>query len=522
MNKLSIVIFIIGAMFTNCVKLKKVDLVIHNAKIYTVNESFDVAQAMAISDGEIVAIGKEHEIMNKYRADDFFDAQTRPIFPGFIDIHSHFIGYGLNKLGVDVSSCTNQKDLIKKIKEYEIQNPEALWLIGYGWNDEKWGRKIGFYELKDAFTKPLLIWKKDGHQLLVNDLALNRTNLDSTILKDGIVGDRWIPNFIEAISYTRRQKKQAIRLSQEECLRNGLTTVADAGITNDELQLLKQFEKNGNLDVKVYAMLKPTSENIDWVSKNGKYKSTYLHVCSFKFMADGSLGSRGACLIDPYNDVNTFGELLLSKEDIVSYAKMCHAMDYQMNVHCIGDSSFRLVTTLMGEVLKYQNDKRWRIEHAQVIHPKDIENLKKYSILASVQPTHGISDKEWAISRLGSSRLLTAYLLKTLKKQNGIIGFGTDFPVENMDPIKTFFNTVIRSKEKYLAKEKMSREEALKAMTFWAAMYNFEDYDKGSLEIGKKADFVILSHDIMKVPDSRILDTKVLFTFVNGLKMYEQ
>lgn len=523
MNKILVLLTIL--ILSSCVKLKKVDLVIHNAKIYTVNQDFEIAQAMAITDGEIVAIGKEHEIMNKYRADEFFDAQTQPIYPGFIDVHSHFIGYGLNQLGVNVSEATNLDEMITLLKDYEKNNLETDWIIGYGWNPEKWTGKFQPERLDTAFDKPVLIWRKDGHQLMVNQLAGEKAGVGIEYATLRIVGDQLISKFVEAIEYTKGQKKQAIRLAQIECLKNGLTSVTDAGITNDELLLLQQFERNGNLDVKVYGMLKPTPDNLKWAPKNGVYKGDYLHVTSFKFMADGSLGSRSACLLKNYNDLNTNGNLLLTKEELLSYANTCKALGYQMNVHCIGDSTFRVVTDVMAEVLQNQNDLRWRIEHAQIIDPNDIDKLGQYSILPSVQPIHGVSDMNWAVKRIGEERINKAYLLKKLKDQNGIIGFGTDFPVETMNPIQTFYDAVARKDKEgstfsYLEKEKMSREEALKAMTFWAAMYQFEEYDKGSLEVGKKADFVILNRDIMDVEEEEILNAEVLYTFVNGLKMF--
>lgn len=522
--KVSFIVSFCILIFAGCVKLKKVDLVIHNAKIYTVNQDFEIAQAMAITDGEIVAVGKEHEIMNKYRANAFFDAQTQPIYPGFIDVHSHFIGYGLNQLGVDVSNANNIEDVIKLLKEYQNTHMETNWIVGYGWNGVNWKGKIKMELLDEAFDKPVLIWQKDGHQLMVNKTAHQKVN-PSAVTGSIRITDKQIPSFVEAIQYTKQQKKQAIRMAQEACLRNGLTSVSDAGIWHDELLLLKQFDDNGTLGIKVYGMLKPTEQNFNWAKKNGTFSGDNLQINAFKFLADGALGSRGACLLNNYSDLAINGNLLIQQDEMLAYAKKCDALGYQMNVHCIGDSSFRVVVNAMGKVLNMQNDKRWRIEHAQIIDTADIHKLGKYSILPSVQPTHGISDMGWAKNRLGEERLKHAYLTRTLLEQNGIIGFGTDFPVENINPIETFYAAVVRKNNKgttapYLQKEIISRTDALKAMTFWAAMYQFQEYDKGSIEVGKRADFVILNRDIMEVEESEILETEVRYTFVNGVKMF--
>lgn len=513
-------------LFCSCVKFKKADVVIHNAKIYTVNENFEIAQAMAIKNGKIIAIGKEHEIMNKFRADEFFDAQTQPIYPGFIDAHAHLLGYGLNQLSVDIGSIQTQTELIDKLKTYQKANPKFNWLVGYGWGDAFLNGNINNNQLNANFPNtPVLLWRKDGHGLLVNKKAISIATNDSIIIPNGLVPDEYINQFIEAISYTKSQKKQAIRLAQEACLKNGITSVTDAGITNDEWKLYKQFNNNSQLDVRVYAMLKPTTKNLVDMQQ-GIDTNDFLTVRALKLVADGSLGAKSACLLEPYESSTSYGKLLLSKDELLKYAQEAYEAGFQLNVHCIGDSSFRVVTDVMGTVLKFQNDKRWRIEHAQIINKADINKLGKYSILPSVQPTHGISDINFAQKRLGAKRLKDSYKIKSLIKENGIIAFGTDFPVEGMNPIQTFYDATVRTVSNkdvsYLSTEKTDRETTLKAMTFWNAMAQFQLDAIGSLEVGKKADFVILNRDIITVPAENIMEAEVQHTFVNGYKMYSK
>ncbi len=517
--KRSVVLVIILSL-SACVKLKKVDLVVHNAKIYTVNSNMDIAQAMAIQDGEIVAVGKEHEIMNKYRADDFFDAQTQPIFPGFIDAHCHFIGYGLNQLATDVSGAKSIEGIAEQLQSINNDQKDS-WIVGYGWNEKNWKDSVITNKvLNTAFPNtPVMLWRVDGHQLLVNHAALKQVFGDSIIATDGRVYDEHIPLFTEKINYTRSQLKQAIRLAQEACLKNGLTSVADAGITNEEWDILAQFERNGNLDVRVYAMLKPTPKNFKQAGKEGPYHGDYLHVNSFKFLADGSFGSSTALLTKPYQETANYGKELLSYEELLSYANSMKSLGFQMNVHCIGDSAFKNAIKAMREVLVNANDKRWRIEHAQLIDSTNINLLSAYSIIPSVQPSHGISDYGMAEGKIGKERLNQSYLIKTLLAQNKYIAFGTDFPVEPINPFRTFYHAIERNQADYLSKETITREQALKAMTIWAAKAQFEDKDKGTLEIGKKADFIVINRDIMTVSPEEILKTDVLFTFVNGYKM---
>jgi predicted amidohydrolase YtcJ len=307
----------------------------------------------------------------------------------------------------------------------------------------------------------------------------------------------------------------------------GLTTVDDCGLDYREVLTIDSFQKKGELKMRVYAMLSDAKHNYDFLFKNGKIKTDHLNVRSFKVYADGALGSRGACLLQPYNDrPNWYGFLLSPLSHFDSVANIIAANNFQMCTHAIGDSGNRAVLNIYAKYLKGPNDKRWRIEHAQVVNQNDFAAFGKYNIIPSVQPTHATSDMYWAGQRVGREREKGAYAFKQLMQQNGWIPLGTDFPVEDISPFKTFLAAVFRQDAKgypgggYQMENALSRQEALRGMTIWAARSTFEETEKGSLEKGKLADFIILDRDLMTVAPAEVLQTTVLATFIGGSKVY--
>lgn len=521
-NKLLFLFFLLTLF--SCVKLEKADLVIHNAKIYTVNPDFEIAQAMAIKDGKIIAIGKEHEMKNRFRADRFFDAQTNPIYPGFIDAHAHFLAYGLNAEGVSLKGVSTIEELINKLSVFIENKEEADWVMGYGLSSKIESDEKLFQALSLKFKKhKIYLWFLDGHKMILNDVAVKKV-FPQQGLRNGVLYDKEINILLAKIEYSRKQKKQAIRKAQDDCVKHGLTSVADAGISMNDFDLYQYLDKEDQLKIRVYGMLTPSQESINY-AYNGIYQGDKVVVRSFKLKADGALGSSTAYLLENYVGKETRGELLITKDSLLALAELCRETGYQLNVHAIGDGAQEMVAQGMGEILERTNDLRWRIEHAQMVAPDNINMFSKYSILPSVQPMHGITDADWAIEKVGSERLKHAYQIKTLLKQNGMIAFGTDFPVEEINPLKTFYAAVVRKTNQgpidYLEKEKVSRINALKAITYWNAIAQHQDSTIGSLEVGKDADFVILSRDIMTVSEDEILKTEVIRTFLKGISVYK-
>lgn len=527
---------------SSCYKNVKVDLLVHNAKIYTVDNTFSITDAMAIKNGKIIALGPENEIMNKYYADETIDAKTRPVFPGFIDAHCHFLAYGLNLENINLTGTASFEEVLNRVKNKGEAN-QSGWILGRGWDHNSWAVKE--FPDKDSLdllfpNTPVFLRRIDGHAALANQQALDQagitteTKVDGGVIevKNGKLTGILIDKAVELVSKVIPQpgvedKKNALLKAQENCFEKGITTVDDAGLEKEEVELIDQLQKEDELLMKVYAMLSPSNENFERYLPNGPYITDKLSVRSFKFYADGALGSRGALLINPYSDdPGNTGLLQNSAEYFRKNAQKVLSSGFQMNTHCIGDSANRMILNIYGELLKGVNDKRWRIEHAQVVHPEDFKLFKENTVIPSVQPTHATSDMDWADERLGKERLKSAYAYKKLLEQNGIIALGTDFPIEDIDPMKTFYAAVVRKDGQgnpasgFQMDNSLSREEALKGMTIWAAVSNFEEENKGSLEIGKSADFIILDRDIMVVPEKDLLNTKVLYTIIDGKKVY--
>lgn len=533
-------------LLTSCYRSEEADLIVHNANIVSMDNDSTVFEAMAIKDGKIIEIGKENQIMNKYTAEDVIDAKTATILPGFYDAHCHFLGYGLSKMQLELYDIMSMEEMVEKCLDYQQTNSEE-WIVGRGWDNTDWeDQSFPNNELlNEAFPNtPVLLRRIDGHGALANQKALELAGITDTtfisgghieILEGKITGmlmDNAVDQILNIIpEASKEKKKQAILLAQEDCLEYGLTTVTDAGLKKEEALLLQEMEAEGELKMRVYVMLSDNQDNFEYFldSIGHPIETERVNIRGFKFYGDGSLGSRSACLTKPYYDVTdtvTYGFMLKEAVYFKEMALRIHKTDFQMCTHCIGDSAARTLLNIYGEVLGGYNDKRWRIEHAQVIHPDDYHLFADYTIIPSVQPTHATSDMLWAVNRLGDKRLKDSYAYKKLMKQNYLVALGTDFPIENISPIETFYAAVARKnlegnpKNGFQIENALSRWDAMMGMTFWAAMANFEESHKGSLEVGKDADFVILSQDILSVPEEMILDTYVKSTYILGENVY--
>lgn len=551
MQRFLIILFIVFVLIS-CGESQKIDLIVHNAKIYTVNETFAVAEAMAVDKGKIIAIGAENEIKNKYLAKEYIDAKKQAVYPGFIDAHCHLYNYATFLQELNLNGTTSFDEIITKTIAYSKTNlsvPERAgkfgWIVGRGWDQNDW--EVKEFPTKEKLDElfpntPIYLTRVDGHAALANQKALDLAQIDiNTIINGGIIEKKngkltgiLLDNALEKIktvipNQTKKQLTTALLLAEQKLVEVGLTTIDEAGLDRQQIELIEELQKTNQLKMKVYAMISATEELLEYYLKKGPYKTDRLTVSSFKFYADGALGSRGACLLQPYSDVlthNEYGLILHEKEFYEKYAPLLYEKGFQMNTHCIGDSANHLITSIYATVLKGSNDKRWRIEHAQVLDSADFELFSMYNIIPSVQPTHATSDMYWAKDRLGNERIKNAYAYKKLLQQNGLIALGTDFPIESINPLYTFYAAVARKDlsdfpENGFQKENaLTRQETLKGMTIWAAVANFEENEKGSLEVGKYADFVILNQDIMEVEDSQIPKTKVMFTFINGEKVY--
>ncbi len=520
------------------------DLLIKNAVVYTVDSTFTIADAFVINAGKIVAVGKAAELEEEYLAREVIDAQGKAIYPGFIDAHTHFYEYGLGLQQVNLKGISTWHAVTDSVQSFVRNNPDG-WVIGNGWDQNLWpGKKFPDKALLDSLfpMRPVLLSRIDGYAAIANQAALDIAGIKpnqkvtggeiETIngKLTGVLLDNAVGIVTRKIPAADEQVTQAALLSaQQNCLAVGLTTVDDAGLPYTMVNTINQLQKKGDLKMRMYVMLADREENYNYLFKNGIFKSPRLNVRSIKMYADGALGSRGACLLRPYADQAGWSGFLLSNpQHFKQIAEKLANTNIQLNTHAIGDSANRVMLKIYAGVLKGKNDKRWRIEHAQIVAPEDLHYFGDNNIIPSVQPTHATSDMYWAGKRLGEDRIKAAYAYNQLLKQNGWMALGTDFPVENINPLYTFYAAVARKDLKgypekgFQPENAITRTEALKGMTIWAAKANFEEKEKGSIELGKYADFVILDADIMRVSASQLPYAKVLKSYINGEKVYEK
>jgi len=542
MIKQFIFIAIITFLFTACSKKQKVDSICFNGHVISVDSNNNQQEAFAIKDGKFVAVGSNSFINENFESLQKIDFQKQFVYPGLIDAHSHFYGLGNFLKMVDLTGAKSWDECVERCnKFYALHKPNVL--LGRGWDQNIWAdKKFPTNEkLNELFGNiPVMLKRVDGHAAIVNNLVLNLAKInESTLVSGGLVLTSkkkttgvLIDNAVDLVeavlpSITLNDKINALKTAEQHCFDYGLTSVCDAGLDLNIIHLIDSLQQSGTLKMRIYAMISLTDENLKEAMEIGVYKTEKLNVSSFKMYADGALGSRGACLIKPYSDdVHNHGFLLTDIGKMKRYIYQIAASNFQLNTHCIGDSTNRLILELYSKFLLKNNDRRWRIEHAQVVNPADIELFKSYKIIPSVQPTHATSDMNWAINRLGNERIKQAYSYQNLLQQNNWLPLGTDFPVEHVSPFYTFYAAVARQDSNgkptdgFNKENALTRQQALKGMTIWAAKAAFEENEKGSIEANKFADFIVSDIDLLNEKDLlKIRNTKPKQVFVNGIKV---
>lgn len=530
-------------LFTSCSRREAVDVIVYNAKVYTVNSKFDTVEAFAVKNGKILELGASDDIKSKYAGKEEINARGKAVYPGFIDAHAHFYGYGQSLQTADLRETKSWDEVLKRLSDFAKTHPDG-WLIGNGWDQNDWENKA--FPTNEKLTalfpdRPVFLNRIDGHAAIANQKALDDAGIKSEqklvggdmLAENGKLTGVLIDNAVALVerkipSPDAKLAEKIFIDAQKNCFAAGLTTIDDCGLSYLAVEFIEKLQKENKLKMRLYVMLSDEPDNYKYLFNRGPVKTDRLNVRAFKVYADGALGSRGACLLHPYSDMpDKTGFLLSDQKHFEEIARKIAANHFQMCTHAIGDSANRVILNIYNKILKGKNDQRWRIEHAQVVNANDFGLFGSASIVPSVQPTHATSDMYWARQRLGVERLKSAYAYKQLLKQNGWIPLGTDFPVENINPLLTFYAAIVRADAKGFPKggfqmeNALTPEEALRGMTIWAAKANFEEHEKGSLEKGKFADFVMLDHDILKSTPQNILKTKVLKTYLNGEKVYE-
>ena len=528
-------------LFVRCTTNIEADLIVYNAKVYTVDSAFTIQEAFAVKNGIFIDIGTSEHILKRYKAKEVIDAEQKPIYPGFYDGHAHSFMLADYLQQVNLVGCKSVQELISRIQEFRQKHKESKWIIGGGWDQSLWPDKE--YPNRDTLDKyfpdiPIFLHRIDYHAAVVNSEALRIAQIDTAITVEGgkIAVDSTqritgvlIDNAMALVSkYIPAGDEinilQKLRQAQDSLLSVGLTSIVDAGLSTEQLDLLKKFYELDSLKIRNYAMIFAEPHNINKYINEGIYESDKLTVKAIKMMADGALGSRGACLLENYADEESKGFLLHSRQEFQESLTQLASSPFQVAIHAIGDSANRMLLDLYGalDVKK----KRWRIEHAQVVHPADFIKFKNFNIIPSIQPTHATSDMNWLEERIGTERMKGAYAYKELLKAYGKVVIGTDFPIEHFNPLYSFHAAVARQNVDNLPKggfqmdNALTREEALRGMTIWAAYGCFQEKKRGSIEKGKDADFVMLADDIMTASNDKLRNIKTLRTVIAGESVY--
>ena len=540
-----ILTILIVLALTACNPLTKADLLVYNGHIQTVDERMNEVEALVIHDGKILDAGTKRDMQSKYLPMVKKDLKGAHVYPGLIDAHCHFIGLAENHAQVNLIGTNSYEDVVQRVEKFvQAAETKPEFIIGRGWDQNDW--ELQEFPTNTIFNElfpntPVALTRVDGHAMIVNQAALTRAGItpETEIAggeiqrdEDGTLTGILIDNpmmLVEAQfpALDEPRKRELLGWAQEYCLAYGLTTLSDAGLNREQIELLDAMHEDGSLSLRVYAMISNKPELVDHYLNAGTYKTDRLNVTSFKVYADGALGSRGAAMREDYSDQdNHRGAMLSTPAQLRELATRLAQSEFQMNTHAIGDSANVEMLRIYQDVLQGMQDKRWRIEHAQVM-PSDGYAAYGDNIVPSVQPTHATSDMYWAMDRLGEERIEHAYAYQTILKNAGKIALGTDFPVEQVNPWLTFYAAVGRQDTSgypaggFQMDQALTREQALRGMTIWAAYANKEDHEKGSLEVGKFADFIVINEDLMSVPLNKIPDLQVLETWIDGVQVYE-
>lgn len=534
-TKIAISVFMLF-LTLSCTRVEQVDTLLYNATFYTLDSLQPEASVIAIKDQRIVAVGQQ-SLLDRFEANERIDLEGAFAYPGLIDAHCHFYQLGLNESRLSLLGTQTFEEIVDRIKAFDAQYAPSV-LYAWGWDQNDWPTAEFPVNtlLNELFPdRPVVLRRIDGHAYLVNDYALNLAGITvytevegGAILKKanrltGVLIDGPMRLIDESLPEMDRDSQvRALLAAQQIAFENGLTTVNDAGLSRSVIELIDSLHQTGDLKMRVYAMISASKDQLDYYLDRGPVKTPRLNVRSFKVYADGALGSRGAALKEPYaDDHEHYGAIVTPLEEMQSIAERLAKSDFQMNTHAIGDSANYFVLDLYERVLSNPAKVRWKIEHAQVVDEADFDRFAQ-GIIPSVQPTHATSDMYWAEDRLGAERIKGAYAYQALLQRAKMLALGTDFPVEQVSPLLTFYAAVARQdlsgfpSRGYFAEQALTREQALKGMTTWAAYSNFEEHEKGMLKPGYYADITVLSHDLMRINLSEIPKVAVKLVFLAG------
>ncbi|HET7189954.1 MAG TPA: amidohydrolase [Gemmatimonadaceae bacterium] len=529
------------------------DLIVTNARIYTVDDTRPVVAAMAVRDGKVLFTGSVREAMAlRGPSSRVVDLGGSVVIPGMVDAHAHLLGLGQSLRNVNLVGARSYDEVIARVVDAAKGQPDGKWILGRGWDQNQWGDTR--FPTHEALSRalpnnPVWLTRVDGHAGLANAAAMRaagvtaasvdpsggRIERTATREPTGVFIDNAKSLVERSIpAPTREDTRKAIAAAITESQRWGLVGLHDAGESRATIDLMEEMAKAGQIPFRLYVMVSDDSAAITHYLARGPQSGLYdnhLWIRAFKLYADGALGSRGAALLEPYSDdPSNRGLLLTAPAHIQDVASRALRGGFQVNTHAIGDRGNRVVLDAYEAALKANPtaDHRFRVEHAQILNHDDIPRFAELGVIPSMQAVHQTSDMYWAGSRLGLGRLLGAYAWRSLLNTGVVVPNGSDFPVEAVNPLLSFHSAVSRQDAEnwpaagWMPEQRMTRDEALKSMTIWPAYAAFQETTMGSLTPGKLADFVVLDRDIMTVPERDILGTNVLATYIGGQAVYKR
>ncbi len=521
-------------------------------RIHTMDTTQPQVQAMAFdAAGKILAVGQAQALLARYPGAKHLDVGTATVVPGLIDAHGHVEGLGLTFLTVDLVGSANKQEIVGRVRAFEKTLPAGAWLIGRGWDQNDWPDKAfpAAADLDAAFPeRPVWLYRIDGHAGWANTAAMRAIQRDlagnwqpdgGIIRRDaaGRPSGVLIDNAMDLMEAVRppmdeATAERALVLGMQAAVEHGLTGVHDAGIPLEELRRYQRLADQGQVPLRIYAMADGNKAALQFLCRNGLYRhpSGRLQMRAVKLYADGALGSRGAAMLEDYSDDHgNRGLMVMSAEELAVAPDKAHRCGVQVATHAIGDRGNRMALDAYAKVLgrDVDSDHRWRIEHAQILSPDDVPRLAKLHVIASMQPTHATSDMPWAQDRVGPQRIVGAYAWRQVRDAGTHLALGSDFPIESVDPRLGLYAAVTRSDAQGLPAggwypdEKLTAFEALRGFTLEAAYAGFGEHEVGSLEAGKRADFVVLAEDPLKVPDAALRSLTIQATYVDGKPVFE-
>jgi hypothetical protein len=554
---------LIGLLAGPALAADQADLVLRGGKIVTMDQARPTAEALAVRRDRIVFVGSDKDVAAHVGRDTrVIELEGQLAVPGFIEGHGHFTGIGQAKMGLELADAKSWDEIVHRVAAAAQRAPSGGWILGRGWHQEKWTSRpspaVEGFPVHESLSRaspnnPVLLTHASGHAGFANAKALEAAGITRAtqdppggqILRDaqgnatGLLRETAQGLVRRALAEDRAKRspaqieadsRKAVELAARECLRKGITSFQDAGSSFETVDLLKKMFQEGLDSPRLWVMLREDTKAL--AEKAGKYRmidaaGRRLTVRAFKRSIDGALGSRGAWLLEPYSDLpGSTGLNTTPPEDVAAQAQIALKHGFQLCVHAIGDRANRETLDIFEKNLAGRKDLRWRIEHAQHLHPADIPRFARLGVIASMQGIHCTSDAPWALQRLGPQRCEDgAYVWQKLLKSGAVVSNGTDAPVEDVSPIASFSATVSRrlpDGSVFYGDQRLSREEALRSYTVSAAYAAFEEKDKGSLAVGKLADVTVLSRDIMAVPEDQIPGTEVVATIVGGKVLYQR